>query len=122
MRYQIADKLGPYKGSLVAVAALGPEALDLAIDSGETLRTLGWNWIDWPFPGDAIATSGRPSIGVQVLDGIDIRALNPDLLGAATALEEIFKGAGWAKVRVGHPEAVSTENPNVMLIIVGTKP
>ncbi len=118
---ELTAKLTDLKGVKFALSAVGPEPIDLAIDTADALTAAGLIWIDWPSPGD-VGTNlpGRHRVGNVALNGTVVRTFNPSLAKARDNIAAALTAPEFEGTRVEPVEPVVPGFPAV-LIMIGTK-
>jgi hypothetical protein len=69
---QITDKLKPFAKTMFVMSAVGPEPIDLAIDTANALIAAGWQWKDWR-GGGFVSNTGRHLVGSVALNGTAVK-------------------------------------------------
>jgi hypothetical protein len=103
-------------------------ALAIAL-SQKIFSKAGWEWVNWPARDKELTINlpNRPYVGFVLLNGIQLRILNPALLPVARALERALTDAGLENVRMDQENDARAgfqkpDNPMLMQIMIGTRP
>ena len=97
-----------------AFSASTDEDFSLALTISEPLIAAGWEWVDWPPP--AMPLPNNRAIGRVMLNGIEVRTLNPKLTGMTKALVEAMKPMELGDVRES-PDNASPQNQDAPMMI-----
>lgn len=119
----LAERLKTFSGTKFAMSVAPGDSVDLAMDIGDTLKSAGWEWINWPVRWSQVVKSrpGRPEMGIDLMRGIETHISDEALAPLATELFVGLTEAGYANKwvvlsapREGHEKTV--------IIIIGSKP
>jgi hypothetical protein len=97
-----------------AFSASTDEDFSLALAISEPLIAAGWEWVDWPPP--AMPLPNNRAIGRVMLNGIEVRGLNPKLTGMTKALVEAMRPMELGDVRES-PDNASPQNQDAPMMI-----
>jgi hypothetical protein len=119
---EIAEKTKVFPDVAFAMAAVGPESIDLAIDTADALQTAGWKWVSWPMGGVVTNLPGRPMVGSVALTGTEIQVHDPALVNAGNALLRALVGDPiFERVRSVQGQAQNESYAHTVIIMIGAK-
>jgi hypothetical protein len=102
------------------ISSNGAEPLDFALDIGAALKESGWSWRD--FPNGVQPVGGRPSVGLSILDHLEVQTTKSHEASALVLLEAL-KAIGAPDVRRG-PDASDRpgmDGPFVFIFVGGKR-
>ena len=120
VKAKIASDLKSFGGTTFVMSAVGPEPIDLAIDTADALAAAGWQWKDCYSSGIATNLPGRHSVGSVALNGTVVKVFNPAALAAKDALVKALDAPQFEGTR-DESTNVQSGTPTDVMIMIGTK-
>jgi hypothetical protein len=120
VKAKIAGDLRAFAGTTFIMSAVGPEPIDLAIDTADALIAAGWQWKDWYGPDITTNLPGRHRVGSVALNGTVVKIFNPAMMAAKDALVKALDAPAFEGTR-DESTNLQSGTPTDVLIMIGTK-